>query len=783
MMQFAALLNELTPSGAEQFAKFLDTATSSDASRAGRWLSSATTTQVKEAAALLNQGNLDEFRDFIGIGKGFWGWLFGKRKQKRLASVPVTPTTPQSTAPPVQPRAAARTEPVAPPAKRPTRSIQIRRQKRFDCHSKSYEGTKRLAVSPDGRILASAGGSSGGDIWLFDLTTGEQITTLEAHTYYGVTALTISPDSRRLMSTGDNNDGKVRVWSLPDGALLHDLKGNSYANRSVVVSPDGKLIAGAGGGDNAIRLWHMEDGTEFKILKGHAERVNHVAFTPDGRYLVSADDQGMVRIWSLPDGEMLVRCRTDASDGVKMLVVSPDSRYAVSGTHTHVRVWSIPDGKQVAAVERTFWIYSLGVSPDGKLLAAAGSSGDPGLWDMPTGRNLRELAGHKDEVTCLAFSPDGRFLASGSEDQDVILWSLPDGSRLMALEDHPGHVTSLAITPDSRTVVVGSKDGSVTLWSCTPEGADVPAPVRAATKPTAPPVQPRAAARTEPVAPPAKRPTWSIQFRRQKRFDCHSKSYEGTKRLAVSPDGRILASAGGSSGGDIWLFNLTTGEQITTLEAHTCFGVTALAISPDSRRLVSTGDSNDGKVRVWSLPDGALLHDLKGNSYANRSVVVSPDGKLIAGAGGGDNAVRLWHLEDGTEFNILKGHAEQVNHVAFTPDGRYLVSADNQGVVRIWSLPDGGMLRALPDRRQRRRADAGRLARRQVRGIRHPHPRPYLEHSGRETGRRSRATLLDPQPRRQPGRQAAGRSRQLGRPRPVGHADRPQPAGTEGTQG
>ena len=88
---------------------------------------------------------------------------------------------------------------------------------------------------------------------------------------------------------------------------------------------------------------------------------------------------------------------------------------------------------------------------------------------MPIGRNLRELKGHKDEVTCLAFSPDGRFLASGSEDQDVILWSLSDGSRLAALEDHPGHVTSLAITPDSRTIVVGSKDGSVTLWTCTPE--------------------------------------------------------------------------------------------------------------------------------------------------------------------------------------------------------------------------------------------------------------------------------------------------------------------------
>src|SRR4051812_34177314 len=94
MMQFAALLNELATSGAEHFARFLSTANSSDASRAGRWLSSATNPQVKEAAALLNRGNLDEFRDLMGLGKGFWGWLFGKRKQKTPASVPVTATAP-----------------------------------------------------------------------------------------------------------------------------------------------------------------------------------------------------------------------------------------------------------------------------------------------------------------------------------------------------------------------------------------------------------------------------------------------------------------------------------------------------------------------------------------------------------------------------------------------------------------------------------------------------------------------------------------------------------------
>jgi hypothetical protein len=111
MMQFAALFNEMTTAGAEVFAKFLNSASSSDATRAGRWLNAATPAQVKEAAAFLNQGNLDGFRELVGIGRGFWGWLFGKRKQTTPAPIPVAAP---SHAPTPAPKAA---KPVSEPEK------------------------------------------------------------------------------------------------------------------------------------------------------------------------------------------------------------------------------------------------------------------------------------------------------------------------------------------------------------------------------------------------------------------------------------------------------------------------------------------------------------------------------------------------------------------------------------------------------------------------------------------------------------------------------------------
>src|SRR5688500_18315799 len=90
MLQFVGLLNAMDKAGAEAFAEFLNNASTSDASRAGRWLSGASQEQIRQAAALLNDGDVDGFRDLIGCGS-FWGRLFGRKKK----AAPKKPARPQ----------------------------------------------------------------------------------------------------------------------------------------------------------------------------------------------------------------------------------------------------------------------------------------------------------------------------------------------------------------------------------------------------------------------------------------------------------------------------------------------------------------------------------------------------------------------------------------------------------------------------------------------------------------------------------------------------------------
>lgn len=75
----------------------------------------------------------------------------------------------------------------------------------------------------------------------------------------------------------------------------------------------------------------------------------------------------------------------------------------------------------------------------------------------------RELVGHEDEVTCLAWSPDGRILASGSRDRSIRLWNLTTGS-CTSLKWKLDIVLDLAWSPCGRTLAAAQANGVILLW-------------------------------------------------------------------------------------------------------------------------------------------------------------------------------------------------------------------------------------------------------------------------------------------------------------------------------
>lgn len=589
-----------------------------------------------------------------------------------------------------------------------------------------------VAFSPEGKLLA--GGLVDNSIHLFDVALGKEIKTLSGHSG-AVYALMFTSKGDQLVSA--SADKTVQIWNIADGKSMVRQK-HGAAVQALALSKDGTRIA-SGGADKAVKIWTLSGQTtiptpadvrsicfspdDSRLLVGCADNkarvydgdgrlieffphegpVHAVAFHNDGKrvFTASADktarmwplsllwqarhngpvrqavftgrcdrviscgDDRSIKIWNAADGKLVkaldahdgpvagVAVKADATRIVSIsggpiiggTGVAPVPSAPTSGTPVPpapvVKIFTLP-AKPSAAEEKPIVINlpatasAVALSPNGQRIAVAVSTGQTSqihIFDAD-GKELFTFAERMGAISSLSFLTDNRTLLSAGADKTV---RLSDVNILANWDAHAGGVNHVAFHPNGAQALSGGADKTVKLWDVT----------------------------------------------KGQMLKTFGPLAEAVRAVAFHRAGTQAAAAGGKTA---LVWNLADGKEVRKLE-HPA-EVASISFSADGTRL-ATGAA-DNAVHVWELATGQELQVFL-HARPVRAVAFHPSNNALLISGSDDKTIALHTL---TVARVLST-GTSLNAIAVTANGSHVLTADDDGKIRMWNTGNGVNERTL----------------------------------------------------------------------------------------
>jgi len=538
-----------------------------------------------------------------------------------------------------------------------------------------HEGSSLLdaAFSPDGARVATA--SQDGRLTIWDTASGRGTTLRVCKCLVRAVAF----GRRGTIATG-SDDGVVRVWraGAPPGTTPRPTRlcrPQYCIVYDVAFDPSGTALAAAAS-DGRVTLLRTSPGHGPQRLHICDEfcGVLGVAYSHDGSRLAIAGEGGIADVWSLATRRR-IRSLAYNTVPVATAVFSPHDRRVLTASYDGTaRLWDAASGRRLAAFAITGSLLGASFSPDGRAILTASDTGRVSVWDLGSHHVLTDLAARAGTANAAAFSPRGTKVVTASEDGNARIWqaSPRELRRVHAVDS--AFVRVAGFTPNGD-VVTGGEDGAVRLWN-----------LRTGKQHRVLDLSPGG---VTDVAVTSDGRVWAVDSARVAyRWDAKTGRRGVVGKLVVnvasSRDGKLLGVA--DIYGDVRVSNRTTGKRVTL---ETKNAVNDVAFSPSGTRVMTAG--GDGNLRMWRTDRRGrpLTMRVTTNAYPV-TVAFSPDGKMIVTTAS-DGSVAVWSLAGRGKKPVATFNAGNATatSASFSPDGRTIMGSTEDGTAHIWDLDSG----------------------------------------------------------------------------------------------
>jgi WD40 repeat protein len=224
--------------------------------------------------------------------------------------------------------------------------------------------------------------------------------------------------------------------------------------------------------DRSVHIFNVPEGTERRVFPAE-QQANSFAFAQDGSWMAVGFVDGSVEVFPTRGTAQSKRWKPSSRRIDSLYFFPKGSRIAVGPVDSPAQVWDLADAPtQLASLPFEFGgMNACVVSPDEKLLVAAGDDTVVRWYDTATWQKTREFRGFLLETFALSFTPDGKTVLAAGADSRITLMDAATAKPVRELPTEAGsYIVSVDLLGDSGQAATlyldnaGKKPPHARIW-------------------------------------------------------------------------------------------------------------------------------------------------------------------------------------------------------------------------------------------------------------------------------------------------------------------------------